>query len=184
MIFPKDLLVVDLEATGLDWDLHEILQIGAVILDRKTLKEKKHFEIKIKPLKWSRRDPEALKRCALTYEDVKFGTTLKTALTEFVRFAGKNTILCQYGDFDSRWLRGKFKKLNIPYPFDYHTLDIWSVACAYFAKHNKLTHKQIFTGFNMETTLKHFSIPLSATRHDALGDARYEAEILRKLLKN
>ena len=40
MNFYKDILLIDLETTGLDAGRHEIVQIAAVLLDKKTLKER------------------------------------------------------------------------------------------------------------------------------------------------
>ena len=42
-MFNKDLLVLDIESTGTDVTKHEIIQLAGILLDKKTLKEKKVF---------------------------------------------------------------------------------------------------------------------------------------------
>ena len=41
MNFERDILLIDTEFTGFDIDKHEIIQLAAVLLDKKTLKEKR-----------------------------------------------------------------------------------------------------------------------------------------------
>jgi DNA polymerase III epsilon subunit-like protein len=60
-MFNQDILLVDIEATGLDPQKNEIIQIAGVLLDKKTLAIKKDFNSYIRPTKWSNRDPEAMK---------------------------------------------------------------------------------------------------------------------------
>ena len=61
MDFKKDLLLIDIEATGLDPKRHEIIQLAGILLDKKTLKEKKSFNAYIRPRKWSVRDKASMK---------------------------------------------------------------------------------------------------------------------------
>ena len=49
MNFKKDILLVDTEFTGFDLQKHELVQLAAVLLDKKTLKEKKVFSSFVKP---------------------------------------------------------------------------------------------------------------------------------------
>ena len=58
MDFKKDLLLIDLETTGLEAGRHEIIQVAAVLLDKKTLKEKEAFSSYVKPVNWQRRDKD------------------------------------------------------------------------------------------------------------------------------
>ena len=54
--FKKDILLIDCEFSGFDIQKHEILQLAGVLLDKRTLKEKKYFSSYIRPGLWKNRD--------------------------------------------------------------------------------------------------------------------------------
>jgi inhibitor of KinA sporulation pathway (predicted exonuclease) len=51
-MFNKDILIVDIEASGLDAERYELIQLAAIQLDKKTLKPKQEFASYIRPKKW------------------------------------------------------------------------------------------------------------------------------------
>lgn len=183
-MFNKDLLLLDIESTGTDVTKHEIIQLAAILLDKKTLKEKKVFSSYIKPRHWAKRDPEAMAVCKITWDQVKDAPSIKAVLQEFNRKFGKNVIPAHYGgNMDVIFLPAAYRVAGMRYPFEYHTFNMWPICYAYMAKKKKLTNPRRFVGFSLEDIAEHFGIPPEADRHDALGDCRYEAAILRKLLK-
>lgn len=184
MNFKKDLLLVDLETTGLDSDRHEIIQIAAVLLDKKTLKEKKVFSSYIRPRNWKRRDLASMKVNKISLSQVKNAPGLKEVLKKFKRIFGKNIILSYYvGVLDINFLLESFTKSRLLYPFDYHTFNIWGLFFSFLAKKNQLKSKKDFAGFGLESLIKYFKIKPKGNLHNALTDARVEAEILRKIVK-
>jgi DNA polymerase III epsilon subunit-like protein len=185
-MFTKDLLLIDEEMTGVDPTRHEIIQLAGILLDKKTLKEKKHFTSFVKPKHWSRRDPEAMAVSRITWEQVKNAPPLETALQKFSKTFGHQVLLANYGgNIDYEFLKTGFRQANLRYPYNYHTFNIWGVILVYCAKKKLLkpsfTAKE-FGGFNLERVLAHFSIP-TPPLHDALVDCRAEAEVLRRVLK-
>ncbi len=185
MDFKKDLLLIDLETTGLDAQKHEIIQIGAVLLDRKTLKEKEVFSSYSKPAKWKKRDPESMKINGITWENLKGAPSLKEVLG---RFSGlcrpENVVLSYYGGpLDMDFLREAYKKAGLKWQFDYHYFNLWAVFYAFLASKNKLRNSKKFTGFSLDDFMKEFKIK-SNSRHDALEDCRIEAEVLRRIVQN
>lgn len=183
-MFNKDLLLLDMEMTGTDVTRHEVIQLAAVLLDKKTLKEKKSFSSYIKPKFWKRRDPESMAVCNITWDDLKDAPDLKTVLTAFNKTFGKNVLPTMYGgNLDIIFLPAAYRTAKIKYPFEYHTFNIWPLFYTFMAKKGKLTNKKRFVGFSLEDLAKHFKIPPTKDRHDALGDCRFEAEVLRKAVK-
>ena len=181
-MFNKDILLVDLEATGLNPAKHEIIQLGAALLDKKTLKVKKTFNSYISPLKWPNRDPEAMKVNKISKQALAGAPTLKKAILNFNRAFPKNVVFAYYGGpLDADMLRTAYKKVNLAFPFDYHFFNIWGLFYAYVAVKNKLKNKRRFTGFTLEDLMKHFAVKMPG-RHDALADVLIEAEILRKII--
>jgi len=184
MNFHRDILIIDLEFSGFDLQKHEILQIAAVLLDKKTLKEKKVFSSFVKPTKWKHRDRESMAVNKISLETVKDAPALKEVIKEFHRVFGYNLIQTAYVGFnDKRFLMDAYKKAGIKYGFDYHYFDLWSVFYAFLAKKNQLKSKKDFAGFGLEYLIKMFKIRVDKNNlHDALVDCRVEAEVLRKVI--
>lgn len=184
-MFNKDLLIVDVESTGTDFQKHELIEIAAVLLDKKTLKEKRVFESFIKPRRWRQRDPEAMVVNKLTWEQLKNAPDLKAVLRKFQRTFGSNVVITPYGGIlDTAMLQAAYKQCKMRYQFDYHVFNIWPLCYAYMAKKKLLKNRKRFSGFSLEDIAKHFKITTPGKRHTALADCRLEAEVLRKLMKH
>lgn len=184
MNFKKDLLIIDTEFTGFDLERHELIQLAAVLLDRKSLKEKKFFNSYIKPVKWKHRDPASMRVNKITWEQVKDAPKLKETIERFDReFDHSQVMLASYvGYADKKFLLHSYEKAGVKWRFDYHYFDIWSVVYAYLAKKNQLKSAKDFAGFGLEHLIKKFRLR-SPALHDALVDCRVEAEVLRKVLE-
>ena len=185
MNFKHDLLLVDIEATGLDSSRHEIIQLAGVLLDKKILKEKEAFSSFIKPVKWKTRDPESMAVNKISFNELKDSPSLKSTLEKFNKTFGHNVILSYYvGVMDVTFLHTAYKKCKMKWPFDHHTFNIWSLFYPFLAKKNKLKSTKDFGGFNLEDLVKMFKLKIDKSQlHDALVDCRVEAEVLRKVVK-
>lgn len=186
MNFKRDILLIDTEFSGFDVPKkHDLLQIAAVLLDRKTLKEKKSFNVYIKPAKWKTRDPQSMAVNKITWDMVKAAPTLKQAVKKFNRAFPSNVIQAFYvGYNDKRILSDAYKRAGVKWPFDYHYFDLWAFFFAVLAKKNQLKSKKDFAGFGLESLIKMFKIKIDKKQmHNALVDCRLEADILRKILK-
>lgn len=183
MNFKKDLLLIDIEASGLDPKRHEILQLAGILLDKRTLKEKQSFVSYIKPRHWQRSDPQSLKVNRITYDLVRNAPLLPAVLKKFNRTFGKQVILTYYvGIMDIAFLNAAYERARIKFPFDYHTFNIWGLFYSFLALKNKLNSKKEYAGFGLEDCLRMFKIDVPPNLHDALVDCRAEAEVLRKVL--
>lgn len=183
-MFNKDIVLVDLEATGLDVSKHEIIQLAAVLLDKKTLRIKSKYSSFVKPLRWKNRDPEAMKVNRIAYDSVKSAPALKLVLKEFVsKFPPSKVIFAYYGGpVDPDFMRAGFKKSGMQFSYDYHFFNIWGLFYTFFALKGKLTNRKRFSGFSLEDAMDYFKIK-SDSRHDALEDAIIEAKILENIVK-
>jgi DNA polymerase III epsilon subunit-like protein len=183
-MFNKDLLVIDLEATGADVRRHELIEIGAILLDKKTLKQKASFQSFIKPKHWAKRDPEAMAVNRLKWEQLKDAPSLKLALTRFNKAFPHDAIPVVYGgNMDVIFLDAAYKQQKLKYPFDYHTLNMWALCYAYMAARKLLKKHMKFPGFSLESIAEHFKIKVPLDRHTALADCLLEAEVLRNVVK-
>lgn len=187
MNFKRDILLIDTEFSGFDLEKNELLQIAAVLLDKKTLKEKKHFNSYIRANKalWKYRNLESMAVNGITSEQLKNAPALKEVIKKFDRTFGHNVIQAFYvGYNDKRFLLDAYRKSKVKYQFDYHYFELWGLFYPYLAKKNQLNSKKDFAGFGLEYLIKKFKIKVDKnTLHDALVDCRVEAEVLRKVIK-
>ncbi len=182
-MFNKDLLLIDIEATGLDSRKYDLIQLAAVLLDRKTLKEKKSFTSYIKPIH-RKRDPESMAVNGISENALLTAPGGRGVLLKFNRTFGRDLILAHYaGVMDITFLRTAYDYAGLKWPYDHHIFNIWAILYTYAAKRNLLTDKTKFAGFGLESLAEHFGIP-TGQMHDALADCRLEAEILRRVLKS
>jgi DNA polymerase III epsilon subunit-like protein len=187
MDFKRDILLIDLEFSGFDIQKHEILQIAGVLLDKKTLKEKKSFNsyIKATPSLWKYRNRESMEVNKIDLDLLESAPSLKEVLKKFDKTFGHNVILAAYvGYNDKKFLMEGYRKAGIKWQFDYHFFDLWGFFYGYLAKKNLLNSKKDFAGFGIESMIKMFKIKVSKSAlHDALVDCRTEAEVLRKIIE-
>ncbi len=183
-MFKKDLLLVDLECTGLDPLKHDAIQIAALLLDKKTLKEKAAFTSYIKPARWNNWDPEAMAVNKIDKATLKTAPSLPSVIKNFEKLYKHHDVILTFygGTVDVPFLKSIYKKLKKRYPFDYHPFDLWAVCHTYLALKNDLKNKNRFSGFSLEDLLLHFSLPIE-NRHDALADCRAEAAVFRAIYK-
>ena len=184
MNFKRDLLLIDLEMTGLETSKHEIIQIGSLLLDRKTLREKQSYMTYVASKKWENRDPVSMKINGIQKADLIGAPSLMEVLGEFVSLYGYSSMITVWGGtLDTFFLKAAFEKCKLKYGYDYHVFNIWSLAYPILAKQNKLTATGKFSGFGVDQLLKKYKIKVDGKRHDALTDCRIEAEILRHIMK-
>lgn len=184
MNFKRDILLIDEETTGLDPERHEIIQLAAVLLDRRTLEEKAAFSSYISPRHWDRRQAEAMAVNRITKGRLKGAPSLVSAIREFDRrFDPQTLVLASYVSFnDMAFLKSAYRSCRLPWRFDHHVFDLWGLFYAYRAKGNRLKPSgRYFAGFGLESLKKEFAIR-SGKLHDALTDCRVEAEVLRGVL--
>jgi DNA polymerase III epsilon subunit-like protein len=184
-MLPKDLLLVDLETSGLDPAVHDMIQIGAVLLDKKTLKEKKAFSSFVKPVNWKKRMEESMQINKIDYSQLKDAPNSLEVLNDLTELADPKKVILSYyvGTLDIDFLKATFKRNKQNFPFDYHFLNIWGIFLAYAYKHGLMTNKKQFAKFGLEDLIKHFKIDIpEESLHDALVDCRVEAEILRRIM--
>lgn len=183
-MFNKDLLMLDIECTGIDVTKHEIIQIAGIVLDKKTLKQKKSFVSYVKPTNWKAREAEAMAVCKIEWKDLKDAPSIKAVLQKFNRTFGSDVIPTTYGgNLDAIFLPAGYRKAKMKYPFEYHSFNMWPLCYTYMAKRKQLTNKNRYVGFSLEDIGDYLGVKRMPGRHDALGDCLYQAEVLRALVK-
>ncbi len=174
MHFPKDILLIDFETTKQKL-LSEPIQIGAVLLDKDTLAEKKSYVSLI-------RSEEALINPStipsnIPIENLREAPSVEMVARQFVDQFGFDVMLSSWVYNLDRLMLDKLMASigQTRDSYDYHCLDLWPVAYIYLLKNG-------YTGsIRSEEIFQAFGQPARGD-HDALEDCRFEAEILRKIL--
>ena|SRR6185369_10473550 len=176
MKFARDILLIDIETTGMNPDKDFPLQLAAVLLDRDNLLELGSFNTYIKHSFAQTTNDRIVQTLGITKEMWFKAPNLKESITKFNQKFPYNVTLASQNIININFLQEAHRKLNIPYEFDYHILELWTLEYLFLSKQNlkKIpTASTIGPLFNLKREKE----------HDALANCRYLAEILRRLVK-
>lgn len=196
--FPKDVLIIDFETTGIVPGYHDPIQIAAVRLNKLTLEEVASFESKIKPMRPQNATLEALKVSGRTMEDLE--ELVRTAPTPAeVLKAFEMAIFGKYTPPDKKAfysfdvvLAGQNVKFDIGFlnalleengysrdRYGYHDIDTMTLC---FVAQGTMGFKTEKGRLNLDAQAQAFGIPRGA-EHDALEDVRVTAEVFRRYVR-
>ena len=171
----RKLVFVDLETTGLNPDIHEITEIGCLVVNARTLKEELAYEEKVKPVNIEKASREALEIYDYSEKRWKDAKPLKKVLEKIANIAPGGLITGWNVSFDWWFLDKAFRKFEIEPDFDHHRIDVMSIAYA------KLYSQKKVTRLGLRKIAPYFGIRLTET-HGAMVDIRTTYEIFKKLM--
>jgi|ERR1035437_1212064 DNA polymerase III epsilon subunit family exonuclease len=165
---------IDIETTGLNLALHEIIEIGCVLTtpDLKVIEE---FELKIKPERILDADPVSLKISHYNEKEWESAYDFKKAMNFFLGKVKDCLMVGHNVAFDAGFLEYAFNKMQIANTMHYHKLDTISIAWAKLHRDPKLEH------FSLRELCVRFDIK-NERAHTALSDARATFELYKKLM--
>ncbi|HLO47173.1 MAG TPA: 3'-5' exonuclease [Kamptonema sp.] len=173
-------LVVDLEATCCDrgtirQDRMEIIEIGAVIVEPKTLTIIDEFQTFIKPV----RHPILTEFCksltSISQKQVDGAPTYPEAIALLKNWLSgySNAVFGSWGDYDRKQFQQDSNFHKVPFPIAYPHVNL----------------KQLFTEtqalpkrYGMAKALQLAGLPLEGTHHRGIDDARNIAKLLPYIL--
>ncbi len=173
--FSKDILLIDFETTGLDLYKALPIQLGAVLLDKNSLKEKDSFLSFINQ-DVSGMSEESSRIHGITQQDLDTAPNQKDVITDFLAKFGTEVYLASWNEMlDHTMLSRMLNSIDKDiYEHDYHYLDVWSLA------YMTLVQQGRGDIVRSEPTFQYFGLPPRKT-HDALEDCRHTAEVFRKV---
>jgi DNA polymerase III epsilon subunit family exonuclease len=170
----RPLLLIDVETTGLNPAVDCIVQISACVLSRKDLSVEKVFTSLVHPTTPVSDRARAVH--GLTDAQLRDAPALKDVLEEFDAFVPQNIILAGHNvSFDVSFLRAAYVSVGKAYDFDYHLLDVWSIA--FFVLGAQAIPLETY---NLNSLCSLFGIRRDV-QHDAKQDVLVSAAILRHL---
>ena len=177
--FSKDILIVDFEATGFDIELDEPVQVGLIVLDKKTFAEKKHYVSWIKPAQKVSSETAGLKWANITQEDIEKinkARSLAEVAGEIIKIIPGKYIFCAWNaSFDFYFWRKLLQQIGRDIRVT-GILDLWTLAYIYLHNDDKYTGD-----FKAESVFQYFGAA-PRIKHDGLEDCRLEAMVFKKLI--
>ena len=163
-----EIIVFDLETTGLSRENDRITEIGAVKLKNREIAEE--FQTFVNP---ERPIPDKIRELTgINDEMVADAPKEKQAIEEFIKFAGKGVLVAHNADFDTSFVRAACERQGIEYKFScVDTLELCRAAMP-----NLRNHK-------LDTVAKEYKLG-DFNHHRAIDDAKMLAEIFKKLTAN
>ncbi len=165
---------VDLETTGLDFRKHEILEIGVIRADARTLEIVAQCDVRVCPERLENASTEALAIAGYSFENWAEASTLEVALARVAPLFESALVAGHNVGFDWAFLEEAFRREELPLPeVDYHRLDTASLAWPLVAtgELSSLSLSAVAALFGLERP----------SPHRALADARCSLEIARRL---
>ena len=126
-IFERPIAITDVETTGLDFAIQEIVEIGLVVIDQQTLEILNTLDVKVKPEHIETADDFALKVNGYNKTDWKDAITLKEAMSIYGEKT-KGAIFCAHNvTFDWSFIFEVFKKTGVKNQMDHHRIDLFTM---------------------------------------------------------
>lgn len=183
-----DMLVIDIEASGVIPHLHSVVSIGA--LDTDTPDRRLYLECQV----WSGAEimEEALAVNGFTEAGIKDTTKLTEAeavqqFLEWSQHSTNRTITGQNPSFDRDMLRAAAYRAGLAWDLAYRTLDTHTLCYMHMVKRNlaePIDKQHRRSALNLDTILQYCGIPEEPQPHNALTGALCHAEVTSRLLYN
>ena len=178
------MIVVDIEASGLNPRKNSIVSIGAVDF------ENPERQFYAEPRIWDGAECnlESLAINGFTEEECKEPTkeSLAKVMHNFLAWlepVEEKTLVGQNPSFDRDFLNDSFGRSSIGWNFSFRTLDLHTVAYTDHIKRGiKIPTENNRTALNLEAIAVYVGIPEEPKPHNALTGAKIEAEVLSRIL--
>lgn len=178
-LLQRPLAITDVETTGLDAQIHEIIEIGLLVADQKTLKVLDQLEAKVKPLHLGTADRSALELNGYNEPGWTNALELKTAMEIYANKTRNAIFLAHNTTFDWSFIFEAFRKTGVRNSMDYHRIDLLTIAWSK-ARENKLPGLK---RFNLDELCQYFGIPKEPLPHRAINGVQNELAVLKQLIR-
>jgi DNA polymerase III epsilon subunit-like protein len=177
------MIVIDIEASGTNYEKHSILSIGA--LDFAHPDNRFYGECRV----WegAHIDDEALAVNGFTLEQATDSTkeTEAQLVAQFLSWADgveDQTFAGQNVSFDRDYIKAACERAGYNYPFAHRTIDTHTAAYTHMVMHGReVPFAKRHSALNLDAVLRYVGIPDEPEPHNALTGALSHAEVLSRL---
>ena len=174
------LMIVDLEATCCDegsipTHANEITEIGAVMLDGKSLAILDEYTRFVRPTRYPRLTRFCTELTSITQDQVDVAPVYEKAIKHFQNWMNSydDILFCSWGDYDKNQFIRESQANRLPYPIEAPHLNIRKM----FSFSQQFNRR-----LGMETALNLCGLELEGTHHRGIDDARNMARMMSYIL--
>ncbi len=180
------MIVLDIEASGVDYHKNSIVSLGALDLNNPT--DQLYLECRV----WdgAHINYDALAVCGFSREEVTDVNkmTEEELLRNFLGWAARiddRTLAGQNVSFDRDYVKAACERYKEPFPFAYRTIDTHTLAYMHHVKRGltppfDVEHHR--SALNLDAVLNYVGIPDEPEPHNALTGTKSHAEVISRLL--
>jgi len=177
----RKLVFLDVETTGFDPIKHEIVELGAVIVEPQgsyqNLKVLHELDIKVKPTRIEDADPGALRVNGYDEAQWMFAHDLKEVMQELSAKAKGCSIVAHNISFDWSFIQRAYDVTGVENTMHYQKLDTLSMAFI------KLRKDPDLSNLSLRALCEYFGV-VNTNAHTALADTRATVEVFKGLMKD
>ena len=170
----RNLLFIDLELTGLDSRIHEIIEVAALLVDPLSHAVLNSYYTKVKPDSIGLANPDSLKIANYSPSEWQEAISLREMLIDLQNLSEQVILAGWSVNTEYEFLCRALEKEKLPYFFDNYLLEVWSLAYV------KTLNNSEVPKTNLANLCKYFNIPIQRHRPDS--DIRATFEIFRRLV--
>lgn len=171
--------LLDVETTGLDASMHEIIEIAVIVFDDETLEILDRYSVKVHPEHIGNAHPKALAVNGYTPEEWDKGKAV--CLEEMMRTLSNGTrdciVMAFNIHFDLAFLDRARKLTGIELYFKRYPICLRAIAW------DRLDHRNPFLTWSMKEVCERLNIPPEPSVHRAMSGVLAEMEIYKALKK-
>ena len=124
----RPIAITDIETTGLDATVHEVIELAILVIDQNSLRILDRYHAKIKPRHIRTGAKKALEVVGYSEQAWRTAVPLEVALLAYAAKA-KEAVFCSYNVYLAySFLDAGFKLTGVEDPTDYHRLDLFTLA--------------------------------------------------------
>ena len=169
------LAITDIETSGLSPLRHEILEVGMLVVDSRTLEILDSFEEKVAAESIESASQRALEWNGYNPDEWSNAITLSQCIEAYAQKT-KGAMFCGHNvAFDWSFMIAAYEKTGVKMELDYHRLDIFSLAWAHF-------RDQDFGTITLDALAEHFGLESEIRPHRAMNGAMLAYKVLGRLL--
>ena len=169
------LAFTDIETTGLDHDMHDIIELATIVVNPATLEPIATLDSKIEPTNIKAASPKALELNGYTPDAWRDAMTMREALWQFNRTVKGVCIVAYNVGFERRFLRAAYDRTDIEPLMHYRWYDVMSMAQPFTAYG--------LTSLKLHKVCEYFGIEPEPSVHRAMAGAKKCLSVYKAIRK-